>query len=150
MWHTPATVTFAPKGLNFKKQRMSSEIPKLLPKFMHKYVGNPVMFRRLKPLELVVPGLKHVNNAYTAAPGCKWALSIIPLYGIATGSTPVEKYDANTSASLACTGFVWTVYAMLIQPQNTGSRMLAAVNFAMGVVNGYKAVAKWNYDAKSA
>ncbi len=114
-------------------------IPTFLPKFLHKYVGNPTMFRFLKPFEDKIPGLAWFNTAYSLAPTSKWALSIVPLYGVFNGNPPVQKIDLNTSLSLAFTGFVWTFYAMLITPQNTGSRMLAAVNFAMAAVNGYNA-----------
>lgn len=125
-------------------------IPKMLPKFFHQYVGNPVLFQCLKPYEHI-GFVKFINNVYNTAPASKWGLSIVPLYGVLAGNTNPEKIDMNTCGSLACTGVVWTVYAMMIQPQNSGSRALAAVNFAMAAVNGYKCYAKKQYmDAKAA
>ena len=122
-------------------------IPSALPRFLHKYVGNGTVFQALKPLEQKFPFLKSVNSIYNLAPASKWGLSIVPLYGVFVGSPPVEKIDANTSGALACTGFVWTIYALMIQPQNAGSRMLALVNFCMGSVNGYNCYRKFTYDA---
>eukprot|EP00744_Colponema_vietnamica_P008067 GILI01011534.1.p1 GENE.GILI01011534.1~~GILI01011534.1.p1 ORF type:complete len:140 (+),score=24.25 GILI01011534.1:47-466(+) len=119
-------------------------IPKMLPKFFHQYVGNPVLFQFLKPYEHI-PAVKFLNNVYNTAPASKWSLSIVPLYGVLSGNSPPEKIDMNTSGSLACTGFVWTIYALMIQPQNSGSRALAAVNFCMGSVNGYKCYKKKQY-----
>lgn len=126
-------------------QAAAAAIPRLLPAFLHRFVGNPVMFRRLQPFEKSIPGLNWVNNAYTLAPSSKWALSAVPLMGMVTGSTPIEKIDVNQSGSLALTGFVWTFYALVISPQNAGSRMLAAVNLSLGVVNGYNCYRKSVY-----
>jgi hypothetical protein len=122
-------------------------IPSLLPRFLHQFVGNGTVFKILKPYEDKFPLLKSFNSVYNVAPASKWGLSIVPLYGVFVGSPPVEKIDANTSGALACTGFVWTVYAMMIQPQNAGSRMLALVNFCMGSVNGYNCYRKYSHDA---
>mmetsp|Transcript_57408 Transcript_57408/g.65806 ORF Transcript_57408/g.65806 Transcript_57408/m.65806 type:complete len:134 (-) Transcript_57408:484-885(-) len=120
-------------------------IPKALPKFLHRYVGNGHMFECLKPYE--TNGLvKYLNSVYDLAPLCKWGLSIVPMYGVFIGNPPVEKIDLNTSSALACTGFIWTFYAFIIQPQNAGSRALAAVNFCMGSVNGYNAYRRLQYD----
>jgi mitochondrial pyruvate carrier 2 len=100
------------------------------------------MFKFLKPFESKIPGLAWFNTAYSLAPTSKWGLSIVPLYGVFTGTPHPSKIDEQTSASLACTGFVWTFYAMIITPQNAGSMMLAAVNLAMGSVNGYNVYRK--------
>lgn len=122
-------------------------IPKSLPKFFHKYVGNGTLFAFLKPYESN-GFIKYVNSVYNFAPLSKWSLSLVPMYGVFCGNPPVEKIDINTSAALACTGFIWTVYALLIQPQNSGSRALALVNLCMGTVNGYNVKRRYAYDCQ--
>jgi len=124
-------------------------IPKWLPGFLHRFIGNGHLVASLKPLGLRYPIVASANSVYNVAPASKWALSVVPAVGAITGSVPPEKVSLNMSASLALTGFIWTVYAMMISPQNAGSRSLAAVNLAMGVVNGYNAYRRWNYDKHS-
>ena len=123
----------------------AQEIPKALPKFIHKFVGNPRVSQRLEPYERFTL-IKYFNSVYNLAPASKWGLSIVPMIGVITGNPPVEKIDRNTSFSLACTGFIWTVYALMITPQNSGSRALAMVNFCMGSVNGYNCYRRVSYD----
>ena len=117
-------------------------IPSFFPKPLHRFVGNPRLLGFLEPYEDKLPLLKTLNNVYNAAPASKWGLSIVPLYGVFVGYPPVEKIDLNTSASLCATGSVWSVYALMIQPQNAGSRALCAVNCAMAMVNGYNCYRK--------
>lgn len=124
----------------------ASAAPVFLPRFFHKFIGNEVVFRFLKPYEHI-SFVKYINSVYNLAPLSKWGLSIVPMIGVVTGKPPVEKVDFNTSVALSCTGFIWTVYALLIQPQNAGSRALAVVNFCMGSVNGYNALRRYKYDA---
>jgi mitochondrial pyruvate carrier 2 len=123
----------------------AAAIPKILPKFFHQYVGNATAFQALKSYEHIA-FVKYINSVYNLAPLTKWGLSIVPMVGVVTGSPSVEKIDFNTSVALANTGFIWTVYAMLIQPQNAGSRALALVNLCMGSVNGYNAYRRYQYD----
>lgn len=111
-------------------------IPKAFPKALHKWVGNDCIFKCLKPYESIKI-VKYLNSAYNAAPLFKWSLSFVPLYGILKGDPPVEKIDVNSSGALFATGCVWFVYALLIQPQNSGSRSLALVNICLATVNGY-------------
>lgn len=111
-------------------------IPKGFPKFLHKWVGNDRIFKSLIPYESIGV-VKYLNSAYNAAPLFKWSLSIVPLYGIVKGDPPVDKIDLNSSLALFATGCVWFVYALLIQPQNSGSRSLALVNICLASVNGY-------------
>lgn len=111
-------------------------IPKAFPKALHKWVGNDRLFNCLKPYERIGV-IRYLNSAYNAAPLFKWSLSIVPLYGIVKGTPPVEKIDFNSSCALCATGCVWFVYALLIQPQNSGSRSLALVNICLAGVNGY-------------
>lgn len=106
------------------------------------------MFEFLKPYENITL-VKYLNSVYNAAPMSKWGLSIVPMYGVFVGNPPVEKIDVNTSGALACTGFIWSFYATIIQPQNAGSRALALVNFCMGSVNGYNCYRKYAYDQKT-
>ena len=129
---------------------MASSIPAMLPKPLHKYVGNPVFLKFLKPYEAGNPVIATLNNVYNLAPASKWGLSIVPLIGVFTGYPPVEKIDLNTSASLTCTGVVWAVYALMITPQNAGSRALAMVNAAMASVNGYNCYRKLSATPKEA
>jgi mitochondrial pyruvate carrier 2 len=124
----------------------ASEIPKLFPKVLHKYVGNGTMFQFLKPYEGKYKLVATLNSVYNVAPLSKWGLSIVPMYGVFTGYPAPQDIDFNTSLSLALTGSVWTVYACLIQPQNAGSRALATVNCAMACVNGFNAYRKNYYD----
>nr|CCC91460.1 conserved hypothetical protein [Trypanosoma congolense IL3000] len=119
-------------------------IPKALPKILHKHVGNGTLFQCLKPYEKYGP-VAYVNSVYNAAPLFKWSLSIVPLYGIFSGNPPVEKIDTNSSAALCATGMVWFVYALIIQPQNSGSRALALVNICLASVNGYNFYRGWSY-----
>ncbi|EPY25241.1 hypothetical protein STCU_04364 [Strigomonas culicis] len=119
-------------------------IPKALPKVFHKYVGNPVLFKCLVPYEKYAV-VKYINSAYNSAPLFKWSLSIVPLCGIMSGYPPVEQLDMNSSAALAATGLVWTFYACVIQPQNSGSRALALVNGCLFMVNGYNTYRSWAY-----
>ena len=127
---------------------VKQDIPKGVPKFAHQFIGNGNMFKFLIPYYQKYPAVQSINSVYNLAPASKWALSIVPLVGVVTGSQPVEKVNFNTSASLAITGFVWTVYALMITPQNFGSKMLASVNFAMGSVNGYNSYRRYQFDQK--
>ncbi|KAG8343600.1 hypothetical protein TRVL_05566 [Trypanosoma vivax] len=117
-------------------------IPKALPKFMHKYVGNSRIFECLKPYEQYRL-IAYVNSVYNCAPLIKWSLSIVPLYGIFAGNPPVEKIDINSSGALCITGMIWFVYSLLIQPQNSGSRSLAVVNMCLATVNGFNCYRGW-------
>ncbi|KAH9597961.1 Mitochondrial pyruvate carrier [Trypanosoma melophagium] len=120
-------------------------IPKGFPKFMHRYVGNSRLFESLKPFEKYSV-VAYLNSVYNVAPLFKWSLSIVPLYGIFVGNPPVEKVDFNSSAALCATGIVWCVYALLIQPQNAGSRSLALLNLCLAFVNGYNCYRSWSYN----
>ncbi|KPI83336.1 putative mitochondrial pyruvate carrier protein 2 [Leptomonas seymouri] len=111
-------------------------IPKAFPKVFHSWVGSGRIFNFLKPYEKN-PVIAYLNSIYNTAPLFKWSLSIVPLYGIVSGNPPVEKIDFNSSVALCATGCVWFVYALLIQPQNSGSRSLALVNICLASVNGY-------------
>lgn len=119
-------------------------IPKAFPKALHKWVGNDRIFKCLQPYEHI-GAVKYLNSAYNAAPLFKWSLSIVPLYGIVKGDPPVEKLDLNSSAALFATGCVWFVYALLITPQNSGSRSLALVNICLASVNGYNCYRCYRY-----
>lgn len=127
---------------------VQQEIPKSVPKVLHRYIGNGNVFKALVPFYDKHPVVKSVNSVYNVAPVSKWALSVVPFVGAVTGAQPVEKVNFNTSASLAVTGMIWTVYALMITPQNFGSKMLATVNFAMGSVNGYNAYRRYSFDQK--
>ena len=121
-------------------------IPSGVPKLAHRFVGNGNMFARAVPLYSKYPIVKSLNSVYNLAPASKWGLSVVPLFGCITGTQKIEKVNFNTSVSLAITGCVWTVYALIITPQNFGSKMLATVNFAMGSVNGYNAYRRYLFD----
>ena len=121
------------------------QIPALFPKFLHRFVGNGTLFESLKKYEHIYI-VRQFNSVYNVAPLSKWGLSIVPLLGVISGNPPVEKIDFNTSGALMCTGLIWTVYACFIQPQNAGSRALAAVNFCMASVNGYNCFRRYRYD----
>lgn len=125
-------------------------VPKGVPGFAHRYVGNGNMIRAAVPLYKTYPALQSINSVYNLAPASKWALSLIPFVGFVTGSQPIEKVNLNTSGSLAITGFIWTIYAMMITPQNAGSRALAAVNFAMGTMNGLNCYRRYCFDQQLA
>lgn len=126
-----------------------TQIPPFFPNAFHKFVGNGSLFKFLKPFE-TNRFVGFFNSVYNVAPASKWGLSIVPLYGVFQGNPPPEKIDINTSAALATTGFIWTYYATLIQPQNSGSRMLATVNFCMGSVNGFNVYRRYCYDCAEA
>ncbi|CAJ1031206.1 Mitochondrial pyruvate carriers, putative [Leishmania lindenbergi] len=111
-------------------------IPKMFPRPFHSWVGTGRIFNFLSPYERN-PFIAYLNSIYNTAPLFKWSLSVVPLYGIVSGNPPVEKIDFNSSAALCATGMVWFLYALLIQPQNSGSRSLALVNVCLAVVNGY-------------
>lgn len=111
-------------------------IPKMFPKAFHSWVGTGRIFGFLAPYERN-PVIGYLNSIYNTAPLFKWSLSIVPLCGIVSGNPPVEKVDFNSSVALCATGVVWFVYALLIQPQNSGSRSLALVNVCLASVNGY-------------
>jgi hypothetical protein len=125
-------------------------IPSALPKIFHKYVGRGSLFSFLQPYEATSPFVKQLNSVYNVAPLSKWGLSIVPMMGVVSGNPPVEKIDINTSGALTMTGAIWTVYALMISPQNAGSRALAAVNFSMACVNGYNCYRRRNYDLAKA
>lgn len=111
-------------------------IPRLFPRVFHSWVGNGRILKGLEPYERF-PIVSYLNSIYNTAPLFKWSLSIVPLYGIFVGTPSVEKIDFNSSAALLATGIVWFIYALLIQPQNSGSRSLALVNICLATVNGY-------------
>lgn len=111
-------------------------IPSMFPRPLHKWVGNDRLFKCLIPFERY-GAVKFLNSAYNTAPLFKWSLSIVPLYGIISGRPSVEQIDLNSSSALFATGMVWFFYALLIQPQNAGSRSLALVNMCLAFVNGY-------------
>ncbi|CCW64292.1 unnamed protein product [Phytomonas sp. EM1] len=111
-------------------------IPKFLPKPFHKWFGNPRLFKCLIPLERYAV-VRYFNSVYNTAPLFKWSLSAVPLYTIFADPTPPEKIDLNSSIALFSTGFIWFFYALIIQPQNSGSRSLALVNLCLASVHGY-------------
>uniref|UniRef100_A0A0A9WDX1 Mitochondrial pyruvate carrier n=1 Tax=Lygus hesperus TaxID=30085 RepID=A0A0A9WDX1_LYGHE len=119
-------------------------IPKAVPKFFRKYVGNGHLIQRLIPYETSFI-VRFLNSVYNTAPLFKWSLSVVPLCGILSGNPPVDKIDINSSFALTATGIVWFFYALLIKPQNAGSRSLAAVNFCLAFVNGYNCYRYLNY-----
>ena len=123
----------------------SQEIPPMLPKMFHYYVGNPYYFAFLRRFEESFPALKYLNNAYYTAPLSKWGLTIVPLMGIINGTTPAEKVDVSTSSSIAATGLVWGVYATMIQPQNWGTFSFFAAQMCCFAVNTYNIYRHWNY-----
>ncbi|EPY42102.1 hypothetical protein AGDE_01821 [Angomonas deanei] len=53
--------------------------------------------------------------------------------------------DFNSSLALTATGFVWFFYALIIQPQNSGSRALALVNACLFSINGFNCYRYLNY-----
>ncbi|ESL10719.1 hypothetical protein TRSC58_01543 [Trypanosoma rangeli SC58] len=124
-------------------------ISKALPKFFNQYVGNPRLFQCLKPYEKYSV-VAHLNSAYNVAPIMKGSLSVVPLYGIFIGNPPADKVDFNSSAALTVTGLLWFVYVLLIQPQNSGTRALSALNFGMACVNGVNCYRYWNYKRSKA
>ncbi|KAG5483396.1 hypothetical protein LSCM1_04944 [Leishmania martiniquensis] len=124
-------------------------IPKMFPRVFHGWVGNGRILNFLAPYERN-PAIAYFNSIYNTAPLFKWSLSIVPLYGIVSGNPPVEKVDFNSSAALCATGMVWFVYALLIQPQNSGSRSLALVNLCLATVNGYNCYRSANYKRSQA
>eukprot|EP00758_Cryptobia_borreli_P012570 Tbor_TRINITY_DN5760_c1_g1::TRINITY_DN5760_c1_g1_i1::g.20000::m.20000 len=117
-------------------------IPKALPRILHQYVDNPRAFSFLQPYENRFPAIKFCNDVYNLAPLCKLLLSVVPLYGAISGAIPDERVDLNTSASLAFTGFVWAIYALIITPQNYGSRILAVINMGVFGANSYNCYRK--------
>lgn len=133
-----------PSCLGQKSERMSQEIPKGIPRFVHQFVGNGHLFSFLKPFE-TNPLIGKLNNVYVLAPLTKWGLSVVPLIGIFQGYPAPQNIDVNTSMGLACTGFVWTFYALMITPQDMAAKMLAAVNFAMANTNAYNAYRAFVY-----
>ncbi|EFA76825.1 UPF0041 family protein [Heterostelium album PN500] len=80
----------------------------------------------------------------------KWSLSIVPITQIISGTKPPEKIDLTQSMSLCATGTIWTYYSTLIQPQNSGTRALAACNFAMACCHGYNTYRRLNYEKQQA
>ncbi|CCW67845.1 unnamed protein product [Phytomonas sp. Hart1] len=111
-------------------------IPKFIPKPFHRWLGNDRLFKCLIPLERYTL-VRYFNSVYNTAPLFKWSLSVVPLYSIFAESKPVDKLDVNSSVALFSTGFVWTFYSLMIQPQNSGSRSLALVNLCLACVHGY-------------
>eukprot|EP01133_Synstelium_polycarpum_P013009 gene13009-15301_t len=93
---------------------------------LNKYVGNQQVFANKYVLGLLE---KHPKLAF-----------------LNDGMKPPEKIDLNQSASLCATGTIWTYYATLIQPQNAGTRALAACNFAMACCHGYNTYRRVNYN----
>lgn len=124
-------------------------VPKAFPKMFHSWVGTGRIFNSLKAYETNA-AVAYFNSIYNMAPLFKWSLSIVPLYGIFSGNPPVEKIDFNSSAALCATGCVWFVYALLIQPQNSGSRSLAIVNVCLASVNGYNCYRSASYKRSGA
>jgi len=115
--------------------------------FFKKYLKNPTMLSgpRWKKLEEKSRFFKWWNNALNAAPGFKWALSIVPLYGVLIGNPPVEKIDIKQSIALTFTGSVWSYYALLVKPT---AYLLMACNLALLGVHGYNITRRVKYDQK--
>ncbi|KAG8858006.1 Mitochondrial pyruvate carrier 2 [Tulasnella sp. 330] len=61
------------------------------------------------------------------APLMKWALVAA---GVKDLSRPAEKLSVSQNVALACTGFIWVRYSLVITPINYS---LAAVNFFVGM-----------------
>jgi len=120
-----------------------------LQNFLFYFVGNRRIFsnRFIRSFEKG-DSLAFWNDVTFVAPGFKWALSIIPLYGVLVGNPKVEHINIRTSASLSFTGIVWAYYSLLIQPQNMGSLALSMCNACMGLVNGFNVWRKYRYDQK--
>ncbi|KYQ91809.1 UPF0041 family protein [Tieghemostelium lacteum] len=120
----------------------------MLKALLNKYTGNQIICS--SPLVLRFfernPKLAFLNNVTNLAPLMKWSLSIVPLSQMITGSKPPQNIDINQSYSLCATGSIWTYYSTLIQPQNTGTKMLAACNGAMALCHGSNIYRRMKYD----
>eukprot|EP00127_Corallochytrium_limacisporum_P002306 Clim_evm94s109 gene=Clim_evmTU94s109 len=125
----------------------AAEAVKQAPRILRPFVGNQRIFgnRAALAMENKVPALAYVNDVTNAAPGFKWALSIVPILQALQGQPPVENLDLKQSCALAFTGYVWSYYATIIKPQNAGSRALMACNLAMAAVHSYNIARKVNY-----
>ncbi|KAN0035042.1 hypothetical protein ACTFIV_001582 [Dictyostelium citrinum] len=106
---------------------------------LNKYTGNQIVFSNKYAITFFekFPKLAFLNNVTNLAPMMKWSLSIVPITQILSGTKLPENIDIYQASSLCATGTIWTYYATLISPQNTGTRMLAACNAAMAVCHGY-------------
>ncbi|GAM24810.1 hypothetical protein SAMD00019534_079850, partial [Acytostelium subglobosum LB1] len=120
-------------------------------KLMSGFVGNQVVFSNQFILGLCekYPRVAFLNDITNLAPLMKWSLSIVPITQIISGTKPPEKIDMSQSLSLCSTGTIWTYYSTLIQPQNAGTRALAACNLAMACCHGYNVYRRYDYDSKA-
>ncbi|XP_076466725.1 mitochondrial pyruvate carrier 2-like [Babylonia areolata] len=75
------------------------------------------------------------------APLGKWILVIAGLKDI---SRPAEKLSVYQSTALACTGFIWSRYSLVIIPKNYS---LFAVNFFVGLTGCYQLARIYAYRA---
>ncbi|EGG17768.1 UPF0041 family protein [Cavenderia fasciculata] len=115
---------------------------------LNKFVGNRVVFSNKFVLGLCekFPKLAFLNDVTNLAPIMKWSLSIVPLSQMISGNKPADKIDLQQTASLFSTGTIWTYYATLIQPQNAGTRALAACNAAMAICHGSNLYRRYQFD----
>eukprot|EP01132_Coremiostelium_polycephalum_P000521 gene521-656_t len=117
-------------------------------RLLDRYLGNQIICKAPFVLNFFkkYPKLEFLNNVTNLAPMMKWSLSIVPISQILSGTKPPEKIDLAQSSSLCATGTIWTYYATLITPQNTGTRMLALCNAAMAICHGYNIFRRVKYD----
>ncbi|EGC37696.1 hypothetical protein DICPUDRAFT_53816 [Dictyostelium purpureum] len=117
-------------------------------RFLDKYTGNQTVFSNKYATQFFTafPRLAFLNNVTNLAPMMKWSLSVVPITQIVSGTKPPQSIDVYQASSLCATGSIWTYYATLIQPQNTGTRMLAMCNAAMAACHGYNIYRRVQYD----
>ncbi|PVF93821.1 UPF0041-domain-containing protein [Serendipita vermifera] len=76
------------------------------------------------------------------APLMKWCLVAAGLKDL---QRPAEKLSVSQNAALACTGFIWVRYSMVITPINYS---LGAVNFFVGMSGLTQLYRIWDYRQK--
>lgn len=103
---------------------------RLMPRFATRFyeylirTAEPKVPDNLRPLWEHPAGPKTI---FFWSPFAKWTLVIA---GLGDMTRPAEKLSPRQSGALACTGFIWSRYSLVITPKNYS---LFAVNFFTGL-----------------
>ncbi|KAK3701026.1 hypothetical protein RRG08_063279 [Elysia crispata] len=103
---------------------------RLMPRFATTFYEHLIRSAEPKIPDKLRPLWEHPAGPKTIffwSPFAKWTLVIA---GLGDMTRPAEKLSLRQSGALACTGFIWSRYSLVITPKNWS---LFAVNFFTGL-----------------
>ncbi|RUS90349.1 hypothetical protein EGW08_001844 [Elysia chlorotica] len=103
---------------------------RLMPRFATRFYEHLIRTAEPRVPDNLRPLWEHPAGPKTIffwSPFAKWTLVIA---GLGDMARPAEKLSTQQSGALACTGFIWSRYSLIITPKNWS---LFAVNFFTGL-----------------